>query len=216
MTWGLCTLVSAHWACLLCHRACVNLPWLSRPALCITDLACTCLGSPGPPSMPVACMHLSWFSGPILCAMRFVCTAEVCMPHLSGPSWAWPLHHENWVHLRDLYAVPLLATWAHPLWCEDYVYCRGLHAAPLTAPGPTLCTSGFCGLLSIPWPAVWSGPQSMSFYGLGSATFCFLPSKSLLCPASEILQLPLGPLCEGASQSTGTLPASWLPPCLRS
>ena len=81
MSQGLC----AH------HRACVYLPQLLGPALCIEGLVCTCLASAGPPSMP-------WG----LCVL------------LSAP-WVCPMQHTFCVLLKDD-AVKVLHSIRQQIW----------------------------------------------------------------------------------------------------
>ena len=69
LSWGLCALVSASWACLLHCRTCVHLSWLTGPTLYFTELVCSF--SPWDPlSVPLA-----------LCVLeRFVCHTSLGAP----------------------------------------------------------------------------------------------------------------------------------------
>ena len=87
--------------------ACVHFSHLTRSALCVTVLVCTCLGSLGLLSVLQACVHLSWLPRPALCVAGLVCS--------SFGSLGCPLCHEACVHWRGWYAVTLWAPWACPL-----------------------------------------------------------------------------------------------------
>ena len=100
-------LTSAPWARPLCCGACVHFSHLTRSALCVAVLVCTCLGSPGLLSVLRACVHLSQLPRPALCVAGLV--------RSSFGSLGCPLCHEACVHWRGLYAVTLWAPWARPL-----------------------------------------------------------------------------------------------------
>lgn len=77
------------------------------------------------------------------------------------------------------------------------------------SPRPPFLPQCSCGPLSVPQSAIFLLPQSVSFLWAEKCSYlCFLPAKSCFAWLSEIPQVPLGPPCEGASQCTGTLPAS--------
>ena len=92
--------------------------------------------------------------------------------------------------------------------------CRSLFAMPLSALWACLlCCGSTVGFPVFPEHAVWLGTHLLAVYGLRSAVFSVLcPLRSYSVWFSEILQLPLGVACEGASQCMGTLNASGLPP----
>ena len=85
----LCGLPLARWIHSLPHRACVHLPRLPEPSLCVKGLMCSFSGSSAP-LYPVFCVLWKGFYAPLLLAPqawslchRAVCSGEVCMPPLS-------------------------------------------------------------------------------------------------------------------------------------
>ena len=184
--WGLCALVSAPQACPLHCRAGVHWFWFRGPSVWVAGLVCTCFVSPACPLCLRACVFFFWLLRPTLCAARVVCTA-LGLYLFSAP---WPaLCATRVVCWGGLYATPHLATQACPLCCWISV-----------------------DFSQFPEPSVWLGPQSPSCSRAEKCRFfCFLPSKSLLCPP----QLPLGATCDRASQCMGASPVPGLPPFLR-
>lgn len=166
---------------LQCWCALVLVPWT-------LSLGCrgTCFVSPACPLCLRACVFFFWLLRPTLCAARVVCTA-LGLYLFSAP---WPaLCATRVVRWGGLYATPHLATQACPLCCWISV-----------------------GFSQFPEPSVWLGPQSPSCSRPEKCKFfCFVPSKSLLCPP----QLPLGSTCNRASQCMGTSPVPGLLPFLR-
>ena len=132
------------------------------------------------------------------------------------------------------------SSWACPLCCMVCVHCGGLCMPPSWPPRPALCIVRFAwaaevctlGLSWHPRPTLcargllWASLSSLSLpsgqgyslwvvSGLRSAAFsAFCPLSPCFAWLSEILQLPLGPTCKGASQCTGTVPPSQLSPSL--
>ena len=92
----LCGLPLARWVHSLPHRACVHLPQLPEPSLCIKGLMCSFSGSSAP-LYPVFCVLWRSFYAPLLLAPQ-----------------AWSMCYG----LCALDATPLLTLQAHPLSCR--------------------------------------------------------------------------------------------------
>ena len=110
-------LPSAPWAHPLRCGACVHFSHLTRSALCVAVLVCTCLGSLGLLSVLQACVHLSWLPRPALCVAGLV--------RSSFGSLGCPLCHEACVHWRGLYAVTLWAP-GPALWMKYFREEKGM------------------------------------------------------------------------------------------
>ena len=102
-----------------------------------------------------------------------------------------------------------------PALCTVRVVCTGEVFMPCLSqhPRPTLCTTGFCVLLFIPPDCHLVGATVCELFMDWEVQLSLLSALLSPCFAwlSEIMHFPLGPLCEGASQCIGTLPASQLP-----
>ena len=159
------TMLSALW----------TLAWASpRPpelSLYIVGLVCTCLGSPGPPSMSQGLCSLVLAHWPTLYIVGLVC---VCLTSPGPPSvlqglfalssLGSPLHRSARVHLSWLTDLPsmsqslcvLLIPWTYPLHPKACVHCRGLYPMPLSEPqARPLCSVG-CVL----WRGLYAAPLS--------------------------------------------------------
>ena len=147
----LCGLLWAFWTFPVYCCTCMNLPQITEPTLYCTGLVCTCLGSPGPPSMLWGLCALVSAHWPVCYAMGLVCSSFGSL----GP----PLCPKVYVCYRSLYATPLSAPWACPLCCGATV---GFPLVPWAC-----CLGGDTSVCSL-----WA--EKCSF-------LCFIPSKSLLC-----------------------------------
>ena len=159
-------------------------------------------------------MLLFQLTGPTFYVTGFVCT---CLSSLDLPSivtglvLTFPCIFSALPTVSWILSV-LQATWASPLLLEGHVHLRGLNTTPLSSlllPRPDLRMGLLWSSLGSPsLPSGWShSPRAV--HGLRSAIFSVVcPLSPCFAQISEILQLPFGPPCEGASQCTRILPAS--------
>ena len=188
---GLCALVSAPQAWPLHPASSVDLSGLPLPALCVVRFVCTCFLSP-PALFLVELMCFTLLSA----VLRGLCVLPkfVCLPCLGTPGLPFVP--------QGLCGV------------LGFVCC-----ASLSYLCPPSVLKGLCALARfVCLPEAYSQCLSLlSGWGhnpgavnrLRSSTFSvYRPLKSLLCPFSKTLQLPLAPIFGGASLCLGTLPVS--------
>ena len=153
---------------------------------CFSGLVCTCLGSPGLPSVSRGLCALVLAHQPALYIVGLVCS--FCS--LGLPT----------VPLRVVYAGEVCM---FPL---SICFCT---------PGLLFALQGFCGLLWLPRACPLVGTTVMSSLSAEKFRFlCLLSSKSRLCPVFQDSSAPLWVRLWGSFPVQGTLPASGFPTSL--
>ena len=150
---------------------------------CFSGLVCTCLGSPGLPSVLRGLCALVLAHQPALYIVGLVCS--FCS--LGLPT----------VPLRVVYAGEV---------------CMLPLSISFCTPGLLFALQGFCGLLWLPRACTLVGTTVMSSLSAEKFRFlCLLSSKSWLCPVFQDSSAPLWVRLWGSFPVQGTLPASGFP-----